>query len=141
MPGLWYSFTYGHARFILLDTTIFIKNSKKSYEKKSKKQLKWLKAQLIKASEKREKYPWIIVLGHHCLYCSPNFHEPILKRKEGGNRYNQDCAIDNVNKIQPVLEPLLKKYGVDLYICGHVHKYERMLPIYKNLTRSGTKIQ
>ena len=29
-------------------------------------------------------------------------------------------------------EDILKEYKVDIYISGHVHKYERIHPTYKN---------
>jgi len=30
------------------------------------------------------------------------------------------------------MEPLLYAYGVDIVLCGHVHAYERTLPVYNN---------
>ena len=29
------------------------------------------------------------------------------------------------------MEELFYKYGVDVYFCGHVHSYERDLPVYQ----------
>lgn len=36
------------------------------------------------------------------------------------------------------VEKLLYDYGVDLYICGHEHSYERMWPVYNGQVRNGT---
>jgi len=36
----------------------------------------------------------------------------------------------NVTGGAPGWEPLLKRYGVDMYLSAHVHSYERFLPVY-----------
>jgi hypothetical protein len=33
------------------------------------------------------------------------------------------------------VESMFYSYGVDLYLCGHVHGYERMWPVYQNVTQ------
>ncbi len=63
-------------------------------------QLDWLAKSLAES-----KTPWKIVFGHHPVYSS-GMH--------GGNK---DLARD--------LPPLFAKYGVQLYLCGHDHNYER----------------
>lgn len=30
---------------------------------------------------------------------------------------------------QTIIEPLMNKYKVDLYMCGHMHMYERVWPV------------
>jgi hypothetical protein len=52
---------------------------------------------------------WKIVVGHHPLYASGRNGSTIGLRQ--------------------VLEPLLAKYHVDLYLSGHDHDYERLKPI------------
>ena len=37
------------------------------------------------------------------------------------------------------LEEVFYKYGVDFYICGHEHNYERMYDIYLNQTTQTTQ--
>lgn len=67
-------------------------------------QLAWLEQEL-----QRSKAPWKIVFGHHPIYSSGHY---------GTNQ----AFIDS-------LTPLFQKYGVQLYINGHEHHYERTQPI------------
>lgn len=69
-----------------------------------KTQLPWLEKELSNS-----KAPWKIVFGHHQIYSS------------GAYGLNQPF-IDT-------LTPLFKKYGVQLWINGHDHHYERSKPI------------
>jgi 3',5'-cyclic AMP phosphodiesterase CpdA len=65
-----------------------------------KTQVSWLEQQL-----KQSQAPWKIVFGHHPIYSS--------------GHYGTDPAM--VKR----LSPLFRKYGVQLYINGHDHHYER----------------
>ncbi|MGB3207112.1 MAG: metallophosphoesterase [Crinalium sp.] len=67
-------------------------------------QLPWLETALSKSNA-----PWKVVFGHNPLYSSGHYG------------VNQDL----ISK----LTPLFKKYGVQLYINGHDHSYERTQPI------------
>ena len=67
-------------------------------------QLPWLKGALARSTA-----PWKVVVGHHPLY-SAGF-------------YGDDRA--GIAR----LTPLFKRYGVQLYINGHDHHYERTKPI------------
>jgi len=69
------------------------------------RQMEWLEADLAAASHpaQRASVPWIVVASHVPMYCSANGEEHV------GDEAKQD------------LEPLLYKYGVDLYTYGHVH--------------------
>jgi len=64
----------------------------------------WL-AKVLNASRQ----PWKIVLGHHPILSS-GYHGP-------------NEALDKA------LSPLLRKYGVALYLAGHSHQYERFKPV------------
>lgn len=55
------------------------------------------------------KAPWKIVVGHHPMYSS------------GRN--------GNTEGSRKVLEPMMIRHGVDLYLAGHDHDYERFAPI------------
>lgn len=65
-----------------------------------KNQLIWLDQELSRTDA-----PWKIVFGHHQIYSSGNYgvNQPLIK----------------------VLTPIFKKHGVQLYINGHDHNYER----------------
>jgi predicted phosphodiesterase len=67
-------------------------------------QLTWLKQELSRSNA-----PWKVVFGHHPIYSS--------------GRYGTNP------EFVKVLSPLFKKYGVQLYINGHEHNYERTHPI------------
>jgi acid phosphatase len=68
------------------------------------KQLSWLEKELKQANQ-----PWKVVFGHHQIYAS-------------GNRGIDRELVDK-------LTPLFSRYGVQLYINGHEHHYERTEPI------------
>nr|WP_318732278.1 MULTISPECIES: metallophosphoesterase [unclassified Roseofilum] len=67
-------------------------------------QLAWLKQELSQSDA-----PWKIVFGHHQIYSSAHY---------GLN-----------TKLIETLTPLFQKYGVQLYINGHEHVYERTYAI------------
>lgn len=157
MPGdvsggvgnFWYSFDYGLAHFITFDgetdfplspewtfeeelakknisgshptnrTQTYVTDSgpfgrvsgdfkvKESYE-----QYHWLKKDL--ESVDRKKTPWVIAMSHRPMYAT-----------EGGGYQSA---------MRSAFEDLFLEYGVDLYLSGHIHYYERMLPLGKNYT-------
>ncbi|MBU7583725.1 MAG: metallophosphoesterase [Nostoc sp. TH1S01] len=65
-----------------------------------KKQLPWLEQELSRSDA-----PWKVVFGHHPIYASGVY---------GSNP-----------EFIKVFTPLFQKYGVQLYINGHEHHYER----------------
>ncbi len=67
-------------------------------------QLKWLQKVLSESKSK-----WKIVYGHHSIYTPPGSHPPDLS-------------------LRKVLEPILVKNGVQIYLAGHNHFYARMKP-------------
>lgn len=69
-----------------------------------KNQLSWLEQELSRSDA-----PWKVVFGHHPIYSSGHY---------GVNQ----VFIKN-------LTPLFQKYGVQLFINGHDHDYERTHPI------------
>jgi len=112
LENLVYSFNYGNAHFIALDTESIL-----DIPKMTDFQLHWLENDL--KSVDRKKYPWIIAFGHRPIYCS--------------NPDNADCQKGNATfsiYLRHKLEPLFKKYGVDLIFTAHKHDYERMWPVY-----------
>lgn len=69
-----------------------------------REQLSWLEANLAQSTQ-----PWKIVFGHHPIYSSG---------KHGTNV-----------KLIERLTPLFSRYGVQLYLNGHDHHYERTNPL------------
>lgn len=82
-------------------------NDNKAYQ-----QYKWLEADL-KAVD-RTKTPWVIAMSHRPMYSSEV------------SSYQQ--------KIRAAFEGLMLQYGVDAYLAGHIHWYERLWPLGANGT-------
>lgn len=68
-------------------------------------QLQWIEKTLAASTEK-----WKIVIGHHPVYA----YTP----KDESERADMRSR----------LEPLLDKYGVDIYFCGHIHNFQHIQP-------------
>lgn len=96
-PGneTWYSFNYGNAHFISI-------NSEKDYSPESE-QYKWLLSDL--QSEKAKKAVWKFAF----------FHDP---------PYTEGRHSPNTN-IQEILVPLFEQYKINMVFNGHNHCYER----------------
>merc|ERR1711879_374223 len=76
-------------------------------------QLAWLENDL-----KNNDKPWTIVYGHRPFYTSS---------RSAFDRITPGA--DYLPAIANAFEPILLKYNVDLYMCGHVHGYERLKPM------------
>lgn len=158
MPGsesggvgnFWYSFDYGLAHFISLDVETDYPNSpeypfardltgsetlpqeNETYvtdsgpfgtvgnytQVKTYQQYQWLQADLAKVN--RSVTPWIIINAHRPMYSS------------GVSSYQR--------YIRNAFEALMLQYGVDLYIAGHIHWYERMYPLGNSTIDSSSII-
>lgn len=101
MEGRYYSFRQGPAEFFMLNT-----NDAPEPDPWAT-QMAWLKQKLQQSQQAQ--VPWKIVCGHHPIYSS--------------GYYGNDQHL-----IQQ-LTPLFREYGVQLYINGHEHSYERTQPI------------
>ncbi|HTD27918.1 MAG TPA: tartrate-resistant acid phosphatase type 5 family protein [Xanthomonadaceae bacterium] len=107
MPSRYYSVTKKidattSAQFFFIDTSPFIADYRKNLDKyavdgqDTQAQLRWLEAELAKSKAK-----WKFVVGHHHVY-------------SGGKRSTQI-------ELEQAIVPLMKKYGVQVYLCGHEH--------------------
>lgn len=104
------------AKVFFIDTTPLID---KYYEEGDKypdvaaqdstKQLRWLEEELAKSTEKFK-----IVIGHHPIYVSEK------------KRVDEQSLVEK-------LDPLLRKYNVDVYVAGHSHTFQ-------HLTKAGAKV-
>jgi acid phosphatase len=99
MPATYYTFSVMiddslQVQFIALDTTSILFQKQDSID-----QLQWLNEQL-----RTSKAEWKIVYGHHPVYSS--------------GYYGTD------KHLVKMLEPVFRKYKVDLYMSGHDHHLE-----------------
>eukprot|EP00818_Percolomonas_sp_WS_P006632 CAMPEP_0117443986 /NCGR_PEP_ID=MMETSP0759-20121206/4994_1 /TAXON_ID=63605 /ORGANISM="Percolomonas cosmopolitus, Strain WS" /LENGTH=396 /DNA_ID=CAMNT_0005236011 /DNA_START=218 /DNA_END=1408 /DNA_ORIENTATION=+ len=116
--NMWYSFVWRNVQVISISTETDYPLA--PFPSKFGDQLSWFEDQLKKANENRDQVPFVLVMGHRPIYSS---------HKE----YSTDgVPIGSARKLQMAIEDLLYKYQVDLYVCGHVHSYERTYPTYQN---------
>ncbi|ETW07354.1 hypothetical protein H310_01890 [Aphanomyces invadans] len=105
----WYSFDAGLAHHVVL-------SSEHDFNAGSRLRT-WLEADL--AAVDRSSRPWLFVHFHRSMYVS------------------MDGTASYTNVLRPSLEPVLKKYGVDVFFSGHTHAYERSCPVYNQVCVSG----
>ncbi|KAL6075285.1 Purple acid phosphatase [Balamuthia mandrillaris] len=109
--NMWFSFDYKNVHFISISTETDFPGC--PFADTFGNQLAWLEADLQKANNNRAQVPWIIVVGHRPMYSSVD------------SIYVQ-WYVDGLRK---AVEKLFHTYQVDLYVCGHVHSYERTWPL------------
>ncbi|EQC26252.1 hypothetical protein SDRG_15913 [Saprolegnia diclina VS20] len=116
-----YSYNVGLVHFVVVNTEVYFTNhvDEPSIEAR---QRAWLQDDLATANANRTAAPWIIVVGHRPLYCT------------------SDTECDGPARVlRQALEPHFFAHGVDLYLCGHQHNYERMFDIYDGVTERRTR--
>lgn len=98
LPGneRWYSFNYGAAHFVVLDSN--------TRWRADEEQLEWLRKDLAATSK-----PWKFAVFHHPLY-STSLSESRLKDTEAMAR---------------LWEPIFEKGGLTAALAGHNHNYQR----------------
>jgi Purple acid Phosphatase, N-terminal domain/Calcineurin-like phosphoesterase len=96
----WYSFDYANAHFLMLNS----ENSQLDGP-----QADWMKADLDKVD--RGKTPWIIASFHTTPYTCGSTHQ------------------SDSDKPRAMWQPIFDQYKVDLVLNGHVHNYQRSVPI------------
>ncbi|MEO8334438.1 MAG: tartrate-resistant acid phosphatase type 5 family protein [bacterium] len=114
MPSRYYSITKTvapnvTAQFLIIDTSPFIEAYRKEPESyhvagaDTARQRRWIESTL-KASTAQ----WKFIVGHHNVF-------------SGGKR----TVMPDMERL---LVPIMKKYGVNAYICGHEHHLEHIQP-------------
>ena len=108
----YYSFDVGLVHFVGIDHDFYLMADLEAQTQ----MFNWVENDLAAANapENRTLRPWIIVFTHRPVYCSYNSPED----RPSGRCYNFYTRYG-------IWEDLLKKYGVDLYLAGHMHAYER----------------
>ena len=109
-PENYYTFTYGDAEFIVVDT-----NDRQGLQPGGR-QYNWLVHAL-----KSSKATWKFVAHHHPPYSSDE--------NDYGDAYRGPTTLGDPQV--RLLVPLYEKYGVDIVWVGHIHTYERTWPIRK----------
>ncbi|KAJ5104688.1 hypothetical protein NUU61_002035 [Penicillium alfredii] len=117
-PPFWYSFEYGMAHIVMINTETDFTDAPDGTDGNAKldggpfgaphQQLDFLAADL--ASVDRRVTPWLIVAGHRPWYTT------------GKGKSCKPC--------QKAFEKLFHTYGVDLAVFGHVHNSQRFFPVY-----------
>ena len=115
MPDRYYTKTFDEkgktsVRIVWIDTTPMIDKYRTISDKyfdackqDMDTQLVWLDSVLNAAKE-----DWVIVAGHHPVYAQTT--------KDESERTD----------LQKRLNPILKKYNIDLYVCGHIHNFQHI---------------
>lgn len=106
MHPMYYSFNIAGIHFVSINSEYYFGGTRWEIEN----QRAWVENDLRNVN--RTITPWIIMFGHRQMYASGR--EERVKESE---------------ILESGLGYLLGKYGVDMYICGHQHNYERMAPI------------
>merc|ERR1719223_1263466 len=109
---LYFSWDAGLVHYVSISTELWFGVSDGKVTKNTL--LDWLKKDLETANRNRKAVPWIVVQGHRSVYCS----------------CDGDCVGD-AETIRNDLEEIFMDYGVDFFMNGHEHNYERSFPIYK----------
>ncbi|KAF3403369.1 Acid phosphatase [Talaromyces pinophilus] len=118
-PPFWYSFEYGMAHIVMIDTETDFPDAPDGQDGSAgldggpfgstSQQLDFLAADL--ASVDRSVTPWVLVAGHRPWYTTGDS--------------SSVCT-----SCQAAFEDLFYTYGVDVGIFGHVHNSQRFLPVY-----------
>ena len=107
--NFYWSYTHGPVFFVSMCTEIALNPKECTYAPGTAQYL-WLEQQL--ASINRTKTPWLVLGGHRPMYSS-------------------DKSTDS-GPLQHDIEPLLKKYQVDVELSGHMHVTEVIAPVFNN---------
>jgi 3',5'-cyclic AMP phosphodiesterase CpdA len=107
--GVYYSFDYGSAHFIMLNTN----EDSPEYADFTPAQIQWLKGDV--AAAKAAGAQWLIAVIHKGPYTTSN--------------HASDSDIQGPNGVRTLVAPLFNQLGVDLVFQGHDHIYARSKPI------------
>ena len=86
-------------------------------------QYNWLVNDLKEANkpENRRIRPWIIVLSHRPMYCSASVEYFLTELETVRNGIDGKYGLEHV----------MHDHKVDVFFAGHIHLYERTLPLYQ----------
>ena len=134
-PNNWYfSWNIGLVHFVTLSSEVYFLGYDTSNTESDlpAKQFAWLEQDLQAANANRTAAPWIVVTAHRSIYCS-------CDGDCDGQALTLRAGIKFPNgSFKYGLESLFYKYGVDLFLNGHEHNYERMYDVAPNETFDWT---
>ncbi|CAM9537839.1 unnamed protein product [Scytosiphon promiscuus] len=128
--SMWYSFNVGPVHFVVIDTETDFPGSSgdhlnwvgfESGNGGFGDQIAWLKQDLAEANQERDVRPWIVVSGHRPMYSTEKADSEGL------------TSSGHSNRIRKAFEPIFDENKVDVYMSGHVHAFERSLPVLDNV--------
>ncbi|KAG2224631.1 hypothetical protein INT45_007876 [Circinella minor] len=120
--SLMYSINYKSLHLISFSTEVYFDGTDDMIQTA----INWLDADLTEANKHRKERPWIVLITHHPVYCSAPDTEDCTTKAQ----YLRDGKVNAATGERwGGLEPVLLKHKVDLYLTGHVHNYERTLPV------------
>ena len=150
----YYSWDAGLVHYVATSTEVWFGVHAVGETDTCSKQLEWLKADLAKANANRANIPWIVVHGHRSIYCScdgklssshprliltltsssPHLH--LILTSSSPRLATGDCdgsatTVRNGTATCGGLEELFFEQGVDFFMNGHEHDYERNWPTYQ----------
>ncbi|KAK3269527.1 hypothetical protein CYMTET_22033 [Cymbomonas tetramitiformis] len=108
----WYSFDLGGVHVVFISTEHDTSAGSPQHD--------WLQSDLLAVN--RSVTPWVVMTGHRPLYFS-------LCAADGDCAFGANAEQRTGRILQANLEPLMDKYHVDVYLCGHVHAYQRTCPL------------
>ena len=108
-PEAYYSFKFGNAEFFMLDS-----NQRRQQFAPGGEQYEWLEKAL-----KESDATWKFVAHHHPTYT--------MEENDYGNSWEEPTTLGDLDARQ--ILPLYEGLGVDMVFFGHIHGYERTMPI------------
>lgn len=121
---LYYSFEFGNAVFITLNTEFSERTAKGKWY--NEKQTRWL-ADLLKKyrgpkAKKRKNYKEWVILSFHKPFFTIDYHMGEMTNKCPEEEFDHDFS-------KTWWKDLFDKYGVDVILNGHTHLYMRAKPL------------
>lgn len=152
MPGweasenLYYSFDIGLVHVVMYNTEVFFWPEYFG-QSHMKSMFEWMVNDLKAANARRSVVPWVVVVGHRPMYCQctaaaghSNASSCGWEAEASRSGIPSDCPHDNPRACRPhrmpnqleswPIEELLYQFNVDIAVFGHVHCYQRHLPVY-----------
>lgn len=108
-PEAYYSFRFGNAEFFMLDS-----NQRREQFAPGGEQYEWLEKAL-----KESDATWKFAAHHHPTYT--------MEENDYGNSWEEPTTLGDLDARQ--ILPLYEGLGIDMVFFGHIHSYERTLPI------------